>query len=96
MTTVWLGNRKAVQVTRDDSGAETRKALRGKRCTTVHPPDSHRLSEVFTAITAAGGVWAAHSDADAPAWVASTNPQLAALLADHYGCPVREPDPQEG
>ena len=96
MTTVWLGNRKAVQVTKKDDGAEARKSLRGKRCTTVTPPDDAKLSEIFTAITAPGGVWGAHSDAPAPAWVASTNPQLAALLADHYGCPVREPDPQEG
>ncbi len=35
-------------------------------------------------------MWARHSAAAAPAWVASDHPLLAALVAEHYGCEVRE------
>jgi hypothetical protein len=41
-------------------------------------------------------VWANHSDDEAPAWVASTDPRLAELLAEHYGCEVRDYEPSEG
>lgn len=92
MTTVWLGNRKAVEVTRNDDGSQKRTPLPGKRCTTVSPPDGQPLGETFTAITGPGGLWLHHSDAPAPSWVASTDPNLANLLAAHYGCDVRDPE----
>lgn len=92
---VYLGNRDAVEVHLGDDGAETRTPLpKGRRCTTVVPPAGTPLSEAFTTITAPRGVWAYHSDGD-PAWVASTDPALAQLLAAHYGCEVRDPDPDE-
>ncbi|WP_143220381.1 hypothetical protein [Actinomadura sp. CNU-125] len=93
---VYLGNRDAVEVHRDEAGREVRTVLpEGRRCTTVVPPTGLKLGEVLTAITAPGGVWNWHSDGD-PAWVASTNPLMAELLADHYGCEIRDPEPQEG
>ncbi len=39
------------------------------------------------------GVWQAHSDAKAPAWVASTDSALAEFLAKHWNCELRQPDP---
>lgn len=93
---VYLGNRDAVQVTRDEEDRTVRTVLpEGKRCTTVQAPEGATLGEVFTSITASGGVWDYHSDGD-PAWVASTSPTLAALLGEHYGCEVRDPDPDGG
>jgi hypothetical protein len=95
-TFVFLGNRDAVEVRRGDDGTEVRTVLpAGKRCTTVTPPAGTPLAEIFTTITAPSGVWRAHSDGP-PAWVASTDPALAQLLAAHYGCEVRDPDPGEG
>ncbi|WP_066373940.1 hypothetical protein [Herbidospora mongoliensis] len=84
---VWLGNRQAVH--KDD-----RQALPGKRCTVVAIREDASLLDAATDITHPKGVWAAHSDAPAPAWVASTDPALAQLLADHYGCELRDPDPE--
>ncbi|GGK61474.1 hypothetical protein Sme01_03180 [Sphaerisporangium melleum] len=92
MTTVWLGNRKAVEVTRKSDGSAERRPLKGKRCTTVSPPEGQPIGDTFTAITGAGGLWPYHSDAPAPAWVASTDPALAQLLASHYGCELRDPE----
>ncbi|MGI5155806.1 hypothetical protein [Microbispora sp. CA-102843] len=87
-TTVWLGNRRAVH-------GEDRQPLKGKLVTTVVIPDGRTLLEAAQEITHSQGVWAAHSDAPAPAWVASTDPALAALLGQHYGCEVRDPQPAE-
>ncbi|GIH29076.1 hypothetical protein Aph01nite_73860 [Acrocarpospora phusangensis] len=84
---VWLGNRQAVQ-------GEDRQALPGKRCTSVTIRPDASLLEAASEITSPNGVWAAHSDAAAPAWVASTDPALAELLAAHYGCELRDPDPE--
>lgn len=92
MTTVWLGNRKAVEVTRKPDGSIERKPLKGKRCTVVSTPEGQPIGETFQAITAPGGLWPYHSDAEAPAWAASTDPALAQLLAAHYGCELRDPE----
>jgi hypothetical protein len=93
---VYLGNRNAVEVSRGEDGREVRTPLPpGRRCTTVQPPAGTPLGEVFATITARGGVWAHHADG-APAWVASTDPALAQLLAAHYGCEIRDPDPASG
>jgi hypothetical protein len=95
VTTAWLGNHDAVEQARDtETGELVRAPIDGKRCTVVHPPDGTPLAEAFTTITHPNGVWAAHSDAESPAWVASDDPALAQLLSAHYGCPVREPDPE--
>ncbi len=104
---VALGNRNAVEVIPDPDDAEAaaadnrpinreRRPLKGKLCTTVRIPAGVKTLEALTNITAAGGVWANHSDAEAPAWVASTDPRLAELLAEHYGCELRDYEPSEG
>jgi hypothetical protein len=79
-----LGNRHA---TDSEDNGETRVVLpKGKRATVVEVPDEVSLSDAFTAITAPGGVWATHATEGAtPAWVASDNPTLAAIVASHFG-----------
>lgn len=79
-----LGNRHA---TDSEDNGETRFVLpKGKRATVVEVPDEVSLGDAFTAITASGGIWATHAIEGAkPAWVASDNPSLAALVASHYG-----------
>lgn len=95
-TLVYLGNRNAVQVLQDpESGAQTRSPLPGNLCTTVGVPADWPLMDAARAITDSSGVWQAHSDDDAPAWVAATDPALAQMLASHYGCELREPEPAE-
>lgn len=104
MPIVYLGNRAAVQAepetdpeviaAHDGDPPRRRTAMPlGKRCTTAQIPDGVSLVEALTTITSAHGVWANHSDADSPAWVASTDPALADVLASHYGCERRDPDP---
>ncbi len=74
-----------------------RTPLPGKRCTTVTLAPGTRIMDAAYEIThVTRGVWQAHSDADAPAWVASTDPALAQLLAAHYGCELRDPEPDAG
>ena len=105
-TVVYLGNRKSIEVVDDpgdvraaaDEGrepAKIRRALpRKKNCTTVTLPAGLTLLEAVNDIThPQRGVWQAHSDADAPAWVASTDPALAQFLAAHWRCELRDPDP---
>lgn len=58
----------------------------------VFPADAS-LGDMFTDVTKPGqGVWSAHTHTDTskPAWVASDSAGLASLLAEHYGCPVRD------
>lgn len=96
-TIVYLGNREAVEVLTDQaSGEKTRSALPGKRCTDVRLAPGTSLMDAAHDITHPQGVWAAHSDSDAPAWVASTNPALAQILAAHWKCELREPQPGPG
>jgi hypothetical protein len=102
---VYLGNRKAIEVVEDpddlNAAAEgrapnrIRRALpRGKRCTTISLAPGLPLLDAVTDITQAHrGVWQAHSDADTPAWVASTDPALAQFLAAHWKCELRDPEP---
>jgi hypothetical protein len=104
---VYLGNRAAIEAVEDpdDVAAATKEGravnrirtpLDGKRCTTFVLAPGIKLMEAAYEIThATKGAWAAHSDADAPAWVASTDPALAQLLADHYGCELRDPEPEQ-
>lgn len=104
-TIVYLGNRKAVEVLDDPDDIDTaaseerapnkvRAKLPGKRCTTVVFPAGTTLMQAVNDLTTPNGVWAAHSDASAPAWVASNDPTLAKFLADHWGSELREPDPE--
>lgn len=92
MLTVYLGNRDAID-------SATGKALPpGKRCTTVRPPEDRAPGDLFREITAPGGVWARHS-AGPPAWVAVDGPSkqasaLATLLAAHWDCDIRDPEPE--
>lgn len=97
--TVYLGNRQAVEARNieDDDGkivSQERRSLPGKHCTTANIPDGMPLVEALTNITHPSGVWGHHSDADAPAWVASDWPALAAALAEHWGCELRQPEPE--
>lgn len=106
-TIVYLGNRKAIESVEDPNDVEAagqeeravtrmRASLPGKRCTTVILAPGTRVMDAAYEIThPTRGVWQAHSDADAPAWVASTDPTLAQLLAAHWGCELREPEPQQ-
>lgn len=65
-----------------------RHAPPGNRVTTVQYPAQRTLAERFADITdPREGLWRHHSD-QAPAWVESNDDQLAALVAEHYGCPV--------
>lgn len=104
-TVVYLGNRKAIELVDDPddqtaAAAEDRPAnkarsrLPGNLCTTVVLPAGLSLLEAAYDLThATRGVWVSHSDAGSPAWVASTDPALAKLLADHWGCDLRDPEP---
>lgn len=96
-TVVYLGNRAAVEVVETDNGDRERRELpKGKRCTTVLLAPGLGLMEAAYELThVTRGVWQAHSNADAPAWVASTDPALASLLASHWKCELREPQPAD-
>lgn len=90
---VVLGNRDAFhteqQTHPEGDTTVVRVPLKGKSCTDVRFPPGIPLMEAAISITHAQGVWAANSNGQ-PAWVASTSPPLATLLAEHYGCPVRD------
>lgn len=90
---VYIGNRDTVEhYTDESSGDRMIRTLEGKRCTTVVLAPGLTLMEAAHDITHPQGVWAAHS-IGTPAWVASTDPDLARLLAGHWKCELREPDP---
>ncbi len=103
---VYLGNRQAIEAVEDPDDVEAadreeravnrlRTPLPGKRCTTVILAPGIKIMDAAYEIThQSRGVWQAHSDAEGPAWVASTDPALAQLLAAHYGCELREPEPE--
>lgn len=94
-TVVYLGNRRAVETV---DGQRT--PIAGKRCTTVVLPADITLMDALRDITSPQGVWAAHSDAPAPAWVAAEGPlaeSITQILAVQYpGVEIREPDPDQG
>lgn len=100
-TVVYLGNRNAIEILPDPDDPEnperrTRTPIKTpkKSITEITPPTGLRLLEIATLITDPHrGVWQAHSDDDAPAWVASTDPALASVLSEHWGgIEIREPD----
>lgn len=92
-TVVWLGNRNTISIIDGE-----RVPYPGKRCTTVVIRPDATLFEAGQEIAGANGVWQAHSDGS-PAWVAARGPLadgLLQLLAAHFKCEVREPDPETG
>lgn len=94
MTVIYLGNRDAIEVVPalgpDGEPARERRQLPGKRVTIVKPPPDLTFRELLHDLTHPDGIWAAHSDAEAPAWVACTDAALGARLAAFYGCELRE------
>lgn len=87
-TTVYLGNRKAISINADGD----RISYPGKRCTTVVLRPDATLMEALGEITGPNGMWAAHSDAPAPAWVAAEGPLADAItnvLGAHYNTEIR-------
>lgn len=89
MATIWLGNHEAVEYVDGQ-----RLPLDGKRCTRVEPVDGMLYAEIIHDLIHPQGIWAAHSYALSPAWVASDDPRLAAAIAAVYGCPIRDPEPE--
>ena len=87
---VYLGNRDACEADPDSEIGE-RRAIPGKQCTKINVAAGVTLALAVHEIT--GHMWPAHSYGDRPAWVASTDPALAALLAEHWSCELRDPDP---
>lgn len=91
-TVVYLGNRAAVAVLDGE-----RVPTAGKFCTRIVVRPDATLLEAVTEISSPNGVWQAHSDA-APAWVAAEGPNadaIAQILAAHYRCEIRQPEPVE-
>ncbi|HEX7276039.1 MAG TPA: hypothetical protein VF244_01570 [Acidimicrobiales bacterium] len=87
---VKLGNAAPHEYVRDPKTDElTQRALDNPSVTTVDLP-GHTVIDALRAITAQGGVWGAHSS-EKPSWVWSDDPNLQALLADHFGCPSGMP-----
>ncbi len=86
---VWLGNRAPIEVVGDGDEKTRRKIPVPKACTYVALEPQGLLEQ-------AGHVkalWPHVSDAEAPAWVASTSRRLAELISDAYGgVEVREPE----
>ncbi len=104
-TVVWLGNRAAV----DDTIDERKLARMSPEQIEKHGVPRNRVPipvrKACTRVVIAPGaglleaaddvrkLWPRVSDAEAPAWVASTDRRLAELVADHYGgIEVREPE----
>lgn len=63
----------------------------GPQITTALLPTSYTDAELFRTVTHRDGLWPAHSSASAPSWVESDHPELADVLAAHYGCPIGRP-----
>lgn len=99
---VVLGNRNAVHTVRKVVDGEivdvSEKMPRGKRAAEFDLPDEWGIPRAFITLTEeTRGAWASHANPGAkPAWVASDSPGMATLLAEHYGCEVRELDVNPG
>lgn len=92
MTTVYLGNHNATAVVDGERVPDP-----GKHCTTVKVPGERSLMEAVHDITGPNGLWRNLSTDPAPVWCAAQGPlaePLTQLLAAHYGCEIREPDPE--
>lgn len=82
MITVRLGNSAA---------REPGRIIPGNQITTVRLPEQHDDAARLRNIIHADGLWEAHSALPA-AWVESDDPELEKALADHFNCPVGQPD----
>jgi hypothetical protein len=83
--TVRLGNKQCLD--RDSSGA----VLEGNRVTTFTILDEDDLDTRMRTLVHDDGIWPRHSSAPA-AWVDGDDEELVAALAEHFDCPVGEPD----
>lgn len=81
---VWLGCERCYDDDRTYAPDDERDIGPAPGPTYIAPPDGMALGEVFTSITAAGGVWDRQSPDEKPLWVASDDPKLAGLLAAHW------------
>jgi hypothetical protein len=99
-TVVYLGNHAPIEVVADadDPTATIRRQTPGPAKTytrSVLPPGLGLLDAARDITNPAGGIWASHSDAEKPAWVAASGPlgtALAALLGAHWNIEVRAVD----
>lgn len=82
MPTVRLGNTAAL-----DQG----RLMDGLRVTTFNIVDDDDTSTRLRTIAHADGLWPQLSMRPA-AWVEADDPELQAVLAEHFGCPVGKPD----
>lgn len=105
VTRVWLGNRATIELVDDlDAAAKMTAAELAaggvpkirrpipikKNSTYIGLPEGTKLFDGIRDIVA---LWPNMSDDPAPAWVASTDPRYAELLAEHWGgVEVREPE----
>lgn len=87
---VHLGNIDAKGGTTDAKGVLTSTHVPGERVTDIGFHKGTSVMEALRMITDEQGIWQAQSWAP-PAWVESTHPGLAAVLAEQYGCPVGRP-----
>jgi hypothetical protein len=110
-TWVFLGNRGAVDTITDEKKlakmSPEQIAEQGiprkqipipvpKACTRVNIEPGLKLLDAAATITGPDRIWARCSTDEAPAWVASSDPMLARVLADHYGCELREVELDHG
>lgn len=91
MTRVRLGNPAPHEGVTDPKTDKTtlRPLDSGPSITTVDAPGKSAIQVVHD-IIAAGGVWENHG-AEPPSWVASDDPLVEQLLAEHFDCPRGEP-----
>lgn len=85
MPTVRMGNTACRA--RDGHG----RVLEGSRVTTIPFYDEDPLEMRVRTVTHPDGLWPSESNAP-PAWVECDDPELQSALAEHYGCPVGQPD----
>lgn len=98
MPSVWMGNPQVVETLtlRDRFGKPQTDEVGHETRIRVPAPDSEwtvadlvpgiGVDEFVQALT--GGIWPHHSDAPKPTWVASDDFDLAATVAEAFGCPV--------
>lgn len=95
MPSVHLGNVAVREVIgADPDGAPIHRRYTGTSTTTIDLPldeDGWTHDERVAAVAHEDGHWRAHSAAPA-AWVeCPDDPELEALFAEHFGCPVGRP-----
>lgn len=110
-TWVYLGNRAAVDYYVDEKKLAKMSAEQvaeqgvpsklvpvpvPKACTRVEIEPGLKLLDAAKTITDPGRIWSRCSTDDAPVWVASSDPMLAQVLAEHYGCELRDLDLDHG